>query len=100
MSRTYRKDKEGNKFKEGNPLKSTDIKYRCRCEWGTGTAKHAIEGKIVEKELKLQLKHWYEGDWHNDPRNRWELSTEEWIEQDRLFLEEQDNWKKYKQQVA
>lgn len=56
MGKTYRKDKEGNKFIEGNPLKDTNVNYRCRCEYCTGVTRNQRTKKILSREKKLQLK--------------------------------------------
>ena len=55
MSRTYRKDKEGNKFPEGNPLRDSDVNYRCRCEWCTGIETKLLISKISYKEMRKQV---------------------------------------------
>lgn len=57
MSRTRRKDKEGNVFWDGRPTRK--IEYRCRCTWCTGVDKREVERKILDRELKLQLKDYY-----------------------------------------
>lgn len=54
MSNTYRKDKNGKKFKESD--KSTDRRFRCRCVYCTNAEKNKITDKIAEKELKQQIK--------------------------------------------
>ena len=55
MSRTIRKDKEGNKFPDGR-ASYPEINYRCRCSWCTGIDKQALECKIAKRELKQELK--------------------------------------------
>jgi hypothetical protein len=50
MSNTYRKDKNGKKFKESD--KSTDRRFRCRCEYCTNAEKNKITEKIVKNKLK------------------------------------------------
>lgn len=54
MSNTYRKDRNGNTFKES--LKKREAHYKCRCEYCTGASKNLTCDKILEKELKKQLK--------------------------------------------
>lgn len=62
MSRTYRKDREGNCFQEGNPLQSRKIIYNCRCEYCTGVKRKELENKIVDRNMKKQIKEYYRGD--------------------------------------
>ena len=50
MSNTYRKDKNGKKFKESD--KSTDRRFRCRCKYHTNAEKNKITEKIVKNKLK------------------------------------------------
>ena len=54
MSRTRRKDKEGNVFWDGR--RTREINHRCRCGWCTGVDKKALEEKIADKEMKRQLR--------------------------------------------
>ena len=54
MSDTYRKDKNGKKFKEG--LKTPDRRYKCRCEYCTGVDKLLLCEKIADKELETEIK--------------------------------------------
>jgi len=54
MSNTYRKDRNGKKYKES--LKKKEARYKCRCEYCTGVSKNLICEKIAEKELKRQIK--------------------------------------------
>ena len=54
MSNTYRKDRNGNTFKE--TLKKHSGRTRCRCEYCMDVERNKITDKIAEKELKKQLK--------------------------------------------
>ena len=54
MSNTYRKDRNGKKYKES--LKKKEAHYKCRCEYCTGVSKNLICEKIADEELKRQIK--------------------------------------------
>ena len=54
MSNTYRKDRNGRRYKES--LKKKEARYKCRCEYCTGVSKNLICEKIADKELKNQIK--------------------------------------------
>ena len=84
MSRTKRKDKEGNVFWDGNPLKDSNINYRCRCSWCTGIDRRHLQAKIADKEIKIGIEMMY-GHWWNEQshylrefKERKRFSDEEW----------------------
>lgn len=52
MGNTFRKDRNGNTYKEG--LKKNHARYKCRCNYCLG--KNSTEDKIAEKELKTEVK--------------------------------------------
>lgn len=52
MSNTFRKDRNGRKFKES--LKKIEARYKCRCNYCLG--KKDTADKIAEKELREELK--------------------------------------------
>lgn len=62
MSRTYRKDRNGKCFEEGNPLDKRKVRYSCRCEYCTGVEKKELENKIVDRDMNKQIKEYYRGD--------------------------------------
>lgn len=55
MSRTLRKDKKGNVFKEGNPLKDLNVRYKCRCEYCTNEDRRKIRNKVSKREIEEAL---------------------------------------------
>lgn len=54
MSDTIRKDKNGKEYKEG--LKKKDGRYRCQCHYCVGVDKNELAEKIVEKEMKEEIR--------------------------------------------
>lgn len=52
MSRTYRKSRNGLKFREGRYAEG--VFYKCRCEYCTGIDKKILEDKILDKEMKQE----------------------------------------------
>ena len=49
MSRTYKKDRNGIRYKEGQY--NSRIRYRCRCNYCTSNEKKRREEKILDKEI-------------------------------------------------
>jgi len=56
MSRTWRQ-KEGVKYQNGRI--NRDIPHICRCDSCTGVIRRHSKEKVVDREMKLQLKEWY-----------------------------------------
>lgn len=54
MSNTFRKDKHGKTFKEGQLIK--DKTWKCDCYLCVGADKVEIKEKIAEKELKEEVR--------------------------------------------
>lgn len=95
MSRTIRKDKEGNKFPEGNPLKDHTINYRCRCDWCTSQEKRRLEEKIADREMNREIQNEYGGYWQPWA---WDELLEEYYNKYRGTLEElEQEWKNWEQ---
>lgn len=92
MSRTRRKDKEGNVFWDGR--RTREINHRCRCAWCTGIDKKTLEEKIADKDMELQLKRWYGDEQYQE--EWWELTSSEWERRDKEFIQEQLNWIEYR----
>ena len=54
MSRTIRKDRTGKRYKES--LKKKEARYRCRCEYCSGVSKNLVCEKILDKEMKEEIR--------------------------------------------
>lgn len=54
MSNTFRKDRNGEKYKEG--LKKKEARYRCTCHYCVGVDRNKLIDKIAKKEMKEEIK--------------------------------------------
>ena len=54
MSNTYRKGRDGKTYKES--LKKKEARYRCRCEYCSGVSKNLVCEKILDKEMKEEIR--------------------------------------------
>lgn len=51
MGKTYRKDRFDKKYKEGNPKKKHNLKFKCKCDYCMNAEKQRLLQKWYDEEI-------------------------------------------------